>query len=227
MYEKKLAEARREAQQDAHYAVFGDVIITDARHDSSRAAQHTTVSAISYRNKKVIFSLHWSKVDMPSAATREVPVTKELVEALTALGHRVGEVAHDYVPALKQWLTGKGIKNSYESWHGGKGAKKAIKKVASGLQRDAEKSWFSELSDKVKCTKTHFYHAMKNCNGDANELKMYMINIIDHYKGDHSKCQKDSRCQQECCVQQEASLKRQGYCCLQESHRRDNNLQKC
>lgn len=103
----------------------------------------------------------------------------------------MGEVAHDYVPALKQWLTGKGIKNSYDSWHGmeqqchkfilffshsndmlsvffyhiiqtnffveahcsfsfkgGKGAKKSIKKVASGLQRDAEKSWFSELSDK-------------------------------------------------------------------------------
>ena len=34
------------------------------------------------------------------------------------LGHRVGEVAHDYVPALKTWLNGKGIKNSYDSWHG-------------------------------------------------------------------------------------------------------------
>lgn len=31
---------------------------------------------------------------------------------------------------------------------GGKGVKKAIKKVASGLVRDAEKSWFAELSDK-------------------------------------------------------------------------------
>ena len=30
----------------------------------------------------------------------------------------MGEVAHDYVLALKQWLTGKGIKNSYDSWHG-------------------------------------------------------------------------------------------------------------
>ena len=28
--------------------------------------------------------------------------------------------------------------------------KKAIKKVASGLVRDAEKSWFAELSDKGK-----------------------------------------------------------------------------
>ena len=33
-------------------------------------------------------------------------------------GHRVGEVAHDYVPVLKQWLTSEGIKNSYDSWHG-------------------------------------------------------------------------------------------------------------
>ena len=33
---------------------------------------------------------------------------------------------------------------------GGKGVKKAIKKVASGLVRDAEKSWFAELSDKGK-----------------------------------------------------------------------------
>ena len=31
---------------------------------------------------------------------------------------------------------------------GGKGVKKAIKKVASGLVRDSEKTWFAELSDK-------------------------------------------------------------------------------
>ena len=30
---------------------------------------------------------------------------------------------------------------------GGKGVKKAIKKVASGMVRDAERSWFAELSD--------------------------------------------------------------------------------
>lgn len=34
------------------------------------------------------------------------------------------------------------------SFAGGKGVKRAIKKVASGLVRDAEKTWFSELSDK-------------------------------------------------------------------------------
>ena len=34
----------------------------------------------------------------------------------------------------------------------------------------------------VKCTKTHMYYAMKNCNGDAEALKAYVVNIIDHYK---------------------------------------------
>ncbi|CAH3141969.1 unnamed protein product [Porites evermanni] len=37
-YEEKLSEERREAQQDCNYATDRDVIITDARHDSSRAA---------------------------------------------------------------------------------------------------------------------------------------------------------------------------------------------
>ena len=123
------------------------------------------------RNKKVIYSLSWPKRDKASAASREVPMTKEVVNSLTNLGkiiviflfsyflkpllelmhlpdailyfddnvdlhtrhrsfylvsfliiflfillylcstttkgHRVGEVAHDYVPALKQWLNGK------------------------------------------------------------------------------------------------------------------------
>ena len=36
----------------------------------------------------------------------------------TPVGHRVGEVAHDYVPALRLWLSTKGIRNSYDSGHG-------------------------------------------------------------------------------------------------------------
>jgi len=64
----------------------------------------------------------------------------------------------------------------------GMGVKKAIKKVACRLVRDSERSWLAELSDKVKCTKTHIYYAMKNCNGDADKLKRYIVNIVDHYQ---------------------------------------------
>ena len=121
----------------------------------------------------------------------------------------------------------------------------------------------------VKCTKTHIYYAMKNCNGDANELKAYLVNIIDHYKvylstvwvlpiGSLWNWKKDSREKKllstylleefifstqtdwsfqlsqglqmsgrGLCMQQEATHKWEGYCCIQESDWRDDNLQKC
>ncbi|XP_068745200.1 uncharacterized protein [Montipora capricornis] len=103
-----------------------------------------------------------TQVELPSIRRCQLYLTGNRYAAVPQnlhfiAGHRVGEVAHDYIPTLKQWLTSEGIKNSYDSWHGGKGVKKAIKKVSSGLQRDTEKSWFSELSDKVKGTETHIY----------------------------------------------------------------------
>lgn len=102
MYERKLLEARTEAQQDPQYFLHDDVIITDARHDSSRGAQHTRVSALSHSNKKVVYSLNWSKEDMSAAASQEIPMTKQVIDSLATLGHQVGEVAHDYVSGLKQ-----------------------------------------------------------------------------------------------------------------------------
>ncbi|KAJ7375291.1 Orexin receptor type 2 [Desmophyllum pertusum] len=84
-------------------------------------------------------------------------MTKELITQLEAKGHKVVEVAHDAVEAIRNWLVKeKGIKNSFDSWHGGKSVKKRIQKVASGLKRDEGKTWFPELSDKGgnKCRDT-------------------------------------------------------------------------
>lgn len=36
----------------------------------------------------------------------------------TCVGHIIGEVAHDCVAALKNWFVDRGIKNSYDTWHG-------------------------------------------------------------------------------------------------------------
>ena len=80
-----------------------------------------------------------------------------------------------------------------------KRCEEAIKKVGSGPVHDAEKSWFAELSDKgkmddiyhrncalflisVKCTKTYIYYGIQNCNGDADVLRNYIANIVDHYQ---------------------------------------------
>ena len=34
------------------------------------------------------------------------------------IGHNVKEIAHDCVMALKAWFQEKGIKNSFDTWHG-------------------------------------------------------------------------------------------------------------
>ncbi|XP_078365651.1 uncharacterized protein LOC144649932 isoform X2 [Oculina patagonica] len=163
MYENSLAQARMKVQRSADYmAQNGDVIITDARHDSSRSAQHTTVTAISYQNKRVIGTVNWSKKDLASAQSREVPMTKELIHQLEAKG--------------------------------GKAVKKRIQKVANGLKRDEGKTWFPELTDKVKATKTHFYYAMRNNDGTEEGFRKYLLNIIPHYQGDHTNCYEESRC---------------------------------
>ena len=37
-------------------------------------------------NKKVVYCLNWSKEDMSAAASREVPMTKQIINSLSALG---------------------------------------------------------------------------------------------------------------------------------------------
>ncbi|XP_015764652.1 PREDICTED: uncharacterized protein LOC107343583 isoform X1 [Acropora digitifera] len=205
-----------------------EYILTDARHDSSRAAMYSTVSAISMRleycihisalllpmlqyhllssrivstlyflfsNKKIIAVCNWSRENERSAPSREVPMTKEMITNLIEnQGHNVKEIAHDCVMALKAWFQGKGIKNSFDTWHGTKGVARDMKKICSGTRRDEGIKWFTQLSDKAKATKTHFYWAMRNNDGTAAGFQQYLLNIVDHYQGKHDLCHQDSRC---------------------------------
>lgn len=38
---------------------------------------------------------------------------------------------------------------------------------------------------------------MRNCNGDPQELKANLDNIVDHYRNDHVKCKETSRCKRD------------------------------
>lgn len=58
---------------------------------------------------------------------------------------------------------------------GGKGVKKAIKKVASGLVRDSERSWSAELSDKGNFPFKETY-----CHERDKVLKCVVHYTLDH-----------------------------------------------
>lgn len=121
--------------------------------------------------------------------------THDVSDVPLLVGYNITEVAHDCVRSLKNWFEQRGIKNSFDTWHGTKGVARDMKKVCSGAQRDEGKTWFSELADKAKATKTHFYWAMRNNDGTDDGFQQYLLNIVDHYQGKHDLCNKDSRCQ--------------------------------
>ncbi|XP_078360544.1 uncharacterized protein LOC144644837 [Oculina patagonica] len=195
MVEYSFAEEIEDVKQDVAYDDEGTGVMVDGRHDSARTAYHTTVTAISMGSHKVLGVANCSREEIRSAESREKPMTLELVDRLKGEeGLNITEVSHDTVVGIKNELRSRGISNSFDTWHGGKGVKKAITKIAKGTLKTEGKVWFTDLSDKVKSIKTHFYYSMKNCEGDPNKLRTSLTNIVEHYKGNHRHCHQESRC---------------------------------
>ena len=75
------------------------------------------------------------------------------------------EVAHDMQLQVTNFVTGMGLHNSYDTWHGNnysgafvrsqfclgtKNVAKELKKVTEGRLKDRGITWFPELTDKRK-----------------------------------------------------------------------------
>nr|XP_058955495.1 uncharacterized protein LOC131782778 isoform X4 [Pocillopora verrucosa]XP_058972477.1 uncharacterized protein LOC131798834 isoform X2 [Pocillopora verrucosa]XP_058973361.1 uncharacterized protein LOC131799682 isoform X2 [Pocillopora verrucosa] len=94
------------------------------------------------------------------------------------------------VPMTKELLT------YLSETQGAKSVTKAMKEVASGAQRDEGSKWFFELLDKVKSTRTLVYFCMKNSPPNEEEFQGTLLNVVDHYQGNHVRCHAESRCKQ-------------------------------
>ncbi|XP_044175429.1 uncharacterized protein LOC122958570 [Acropora millepora] len=206
--------------------------MVDARHDSARAAYHTTVTAISMTNpglniKEVSHDTvvgikndlrssgisnsfdtwHDSLAELERVQRRAISIIssgQDYHEILEAAGippimayiedscsNLFSNIIENDNHRLRELLPGSNHPKYNLRW--GKSAKKAITKVAQGTLSTEGKIWFTELSDKVKCIKTHCYYAMKNCGGDAGKLRSQLRNIVEHYKGNHRECNQESR----------------------------------
>ncbi|CAH3157635.1 unnamed protein product [Porites lobata] len=164
---EQISEARN---TDSYHENNRATVITDCRHDSTANAYHSTVAMLSYETKHML-------------ATQTV--TKEEFRSLT-----VREVAHDFVPKIKNWLLTQNIQNSFDTWHGTKGVAKAMKEISSGAQKWEGEKCFAELSDKQASVKRHFYYSMKNCSS-PDDLRRRLLTISNHTHCDpESKCKK-------------------------------------
>jgi hypothetical protein len=124
-----------------------------------------------------------SRTEHRVAQTRELECTRRVLPQVIQRGLQVSEVAHDHQVQVKKYVREElHLKNSSDTWHGTKGAAKAMNKIAQGPLYKEGTTWFRQLSDKRRSTKTHLYWAMKNCDGTGSDLQKRIMNIIPHYQ---------------------------------------------
>jgi hypothetical protein len=98
-------------------------------------------------------------------------------------GLNVVEVAHDNCVPVKNYIVNQlNLINSYDTWHGTTNVAKKMKAIAIGATRSSGKTWFPELSDKRRSTKTHLYYCIRSCQRSPEKLRASILNIVDHYK---------------------------------------------
>eukprot|EP00731_Ephydatia_muelleri_P034941 Em0087g10a len=104
--EESMKAAVERVKESPHHATSGEWVITDARHDSTSNAYHSTVPCLAGRQQHRV------------AQTREVACTKIVLPQVIARGLNITEVAYDYQATIKLYVRQLGMVNSYDPWHG-------------------------------------------------------------------------------------------------------------
>ena len=172
-------------------------IMTDARHACRKNSYHTDVSALGQLTHKIVGYVHVTKEEERSSQRHELYGTKKLYENFQRRQVNVGVHSHDRNSSVSTFLSTDhpGVTDSYDTWHGTKEVRRSISKVTKGAQKNIGRTWHPELRDKLAGVKTHVYWSMRNCNGNAQQLRGSLDNIVNHYKNDHRNCHATSGCQ--------------------------------
>eukprot|EP00731_Ephydatia_muelleri_P027496 Em0019g369a len=97
-------------------------------------------------------------------------------------GLNITEVAHGYQATIKQYVQQLGMVNSYDTWHGTENVAKQLHRICASTVRTRDRTWFTELFDKARCTKVHLYWCMRNCGCNPDCLRAMIVNISKHFQ---------------------------------------------
>eukprot|EP00731_Ephydatia_muelleri_P033282 Em0027g30a len=156
--EESMKAAVERVKESPHHATSGEWVITDARHDSTSNAYHSTVPCLAGSS------------------------TEFVLPQVIAQGLNITEVAHGYQATIKQYVQQLGMVNSYDTWHGTKNVAKQLHRICASMVRTRDRTWFTELFDKARCTKVHLYWCMRNCGGNPDCLRAMIVNISKHFQ---------------------------------------------
>eukprot|EP00731_Ephydatia_muelleri_P000668 Em0001g668a len=161
--EESMKAAVERVKESPHHATSGEHIVHFSTH------RIVGISTLSRQQHRV-------------AQTREVACTKIVLPQVIARGLNITEVAHDYQATIKLYVRQLGMVNSYDTWHGTKNVAKQLRHICAGTVRTRDRTWFTELSDKARCTKVHLYWCMRNCGGNPDRLHAMIMNISKHFQ---------------------------------------------
>eukprot|EP00731_Ephydatia_muelleri_P033957 Em0043g1a len=116
------------------------------------------------------------------ATSGETAAQSSSYPQVIAQGLNITEVAHGYQATIKQYVQQLGMVNSYDTWHGTKNVAKQLHCICASTVRTRDRTWFTELFDKARCTKVHLYWCMRNCGGNPDCLRAMIVNISKHFQ---------------------------------------------
>ncbi|XP_070190600.1 uncharacterized protein [Littorina saxatilis] len=181
------------------YEDGGISILTDARHGTRKNSRYSDIVCLGAQSHKVLHVSVVSRTDEPCAQKHELIGTKRVYDYLD--GQEDGSVhirvhCHDRNATVNKWVRDNrpDTTSTNDTWHAAKNVAKEVRTVCTGPRYQEGKTWHPELSDKAASIKTHMYWSMKNCEDDPTKLQAMIINIIQHYKGNHHDCHTTSRC---------------------------------
>ena len=149
------------------------------------------------RSVIVFFHEQVSKADDNITQRHEALGTERVMDKFDNMGQEINMWIHDNNATVNKEVKRRGITNQNYLWHGINKIKKQLKKVTTGPLKHHSKTWHFELDDKLEAVANHAHWAARRSNGNADQLKSDLDNVVQHYKNSHQNCHATSRCHQD------------------------------
>lgn len=170
-------------------------ILTDARHGWRKNAKDTSVVTIGERSHQVLLHTHVTKADDHCTQRHEKLGTEKAYDYFEEKGVEVAVHAHDRNMSINKLVKDKPLTvNQNDTWHSIRTLKKVVYNLGMGPKYLKGKTWHPQLDDKDEAVARHCHWTVNNCHQDVQQLRDGLLNVVNHYKGDHMNCNLSSRC---------------------------------
>ena len=171
--------------------------MTDGIHGWWKKSQDPSVVAIGENTHKLLQCVHIAQNDNIVSQRHGLKGNEKILSIFTDKDASVKVHRNDRnMSANRVVKCAPFTVNQNDSWCGVKSIEKGIKSISSVPWYKEGQAWTMQLLDKEEPIATHFYWAIRNCDGDSVLLQSGLPYIPSHYTNDHSARASSSRWKQ-------------------------------